>query len=816
VQFPEDGVLGGGSEAQILEKLNGSDPGNLQGYYSRETVGRLHIVSTLAPLVLAPHTRSYYTVEGTSNAGYGLDVQAYPHNAQGLVEDVTRALADRIDFRLYDNTRDGIVDGLLILHSGPVSTETSAGTLPPDVLLAHSFTLPAPEARGGSLVFPYSVAATRDGIGVWAHEVGHLFGLPDLYVTNPVCVGPGLGEWSLMATGANRGGGANPTGLDAFSLQLLGIAPRFDDGGGVTLGPGVFVRATDPGEEQGPRYYLVQSRAAGDGPAGNTPARVVYLVNEDAVDNRVCPEPDYSPLVRVASVICPGDTACAETYYTSCPACPNVGFTFSGNHVRVTSGALPPVVLSRVQLGVPQMGWGGAEEQRVYLSFHNVGMANPHTVSIDVTAVNPDSVCFTGPSSESVTVAFAATAVDSSLSLIRCTRVGSVPRGELTLAIRTTEIGTTWSHADTLVLPANRVGLGWPYFCGYRTHNPDPARVNPWRVTPPICPECPCPGSYTAYLSPLAHGELVSPWFSVPDNGRLDLTHVWNLTALSPDVALDAGQVRLRRAVGDDIVLEPPLGWGYTAERGVGNALGGQPVLSGSGFRGNVFDLSEFSGDVAQIVLVAAGDSQSGGTWRVWPIAVATPPEITFSLESDPASPGTLFAATESPSHPGVHFILYRGVPGVAPTDTAFNGPWTGEPHMTLGHFDGPKSRFELVWTDSTGGAASTARIFDLPVPAEEHFLLAPSPNPVHHGNGQAWSIRVPDSGPPGTYVLRLISLDGGVRLERSVRIDLPGTRLIPWDGRDREGRTISSGIYFLEARRPDGVRNGQRVVVLP
>src|SRR5215468_2921980 len=39
VQFPEDGVLGGGSTEQILDKLNGSDPHNLAGYYAHETAG---------------------------------------------------------------------------------------------------------------------------------------------------------------------------------------------------------------------------------------------------------------------------------------------------------------------------------------------------------------------------------------------------------------------------------------------------------------------------------------------------------------------------------------------------------------------------------------------------------------------------------------------------------------------------------------------------------------------------------------------------------------------------------------------------------
>jgi hypothetical protein len=60
------------------------------------------------------------------------------------------------------------------------------------------------------------------------------------------------------------------------------------------------------------------------------------------------------------------------------------------------------------------------------------------------------------------------------------------------------------------------------------------------------------------------------------------------------------------------------------------------------------------------------------------------------------------------------------------------------------------------------------------------------------------------------------VTLTGGLLFEQSVRIDQPGTRLIPWDGQDGEGRTITSGIYFLEARRPDGARNGQRIVVLP
>ncbi|HET9232564.1 MAG TPA: immune inhibitor A domain-containing protein, partial [Candidatus Eisenbacteria bacterium] len=699
---------------------------------------------------------------------------------------------------------------------GPESAETSAGSLDPEVLIAHSFTLPEPAARGGSQIFPYALAATRDGIGVWAHEVGHLFGLPDLYVANSLCPETGLGEWSLMATGANRSGGDSPTGLDAFSLQLLGMTPQFDDGSGVLLSQGVFLRASNPGEETGPRYYLVDYREAGDGPAGNTPARVVYLINEEAVDNRSCSNPSdtYRPLVRVAGVICPGSDICTDSFYEACELCPNVGFTFQNTLVHAQSGALPPVVLSRVKLGIPQVGSSGFEEQRVFLSFHNVDTDAEHTVSVDVNPVDFDSVC-TARTVLEVTVSPGDTAVDSSLTLVPCDGSGALPREDVLLALRVFD--NLWSRADTVVLPANQVGWDIPNFCGFASRSLDPERTSPWSASvsfPPCPPDC-CPNLMAAVLlAPLAHGELVSPWISIPPAGRLTLPHEWKLAAPSPDVALDAAQVRLRRSVGEDIALEPPLGWGYTAERGIGNALGGQSVLSGSGSRVHVFDLSAWSGEIAQVVFVVAGNAEvNPSVWKLWPLTVQSGPEITFTIMLDPSDPGTLIAETSSTPR-AIQLTLFQGWPGVAPTDTVFSGPWNGQARMVLGRFEGPESRFELVWTDSTS-AASTGAILDLPVSAQAHFLLVPSPNPLHGGDAQTWAIRVADNGPMGTYRLRLVGLNGGVILEHSVRIDVPGTRLIPWDGRDREGRTISSGMYFLEARRPDGVTNGQRVVVL-
>ncbi len=121
----------------------------------------------MAPVVTAAHSRAYYTAEGAGNTGYGIDPEAYPHNSQGLVAEVTAALADRVDFRGYDNTGDGIADGLLILHSGPAAPEIIDPQLPRTVMLAHAFTLPGSRRAGRGRCSPtrWSPPAIRSAPG---------------------------------------------------------------------------------------------------------------------------------------------------------------------------------------------------------------------------------------------------------------------------------------------------------------------------------------------------------------------------------------------------------------------------------------------------------------------------------------------------------------------------------------------------------------------------------------------------------------------------------------------------------------------------
>jgi immune inhibitor A len=161
----------------------------------------------------APQTYAYYV--GTS-AGMG----AYPQNTQKLTEDLVRLVNPFVNFADYDNDGDGFVDGLTVVHAGSGYEQSGVGIWSHKWAVRDQTTL-----FDGVRIQSYSIqpehwVAGQTPIqmtpGVYAHEWGHIFGLPDLY--------PLLGMWALMARGSWNGYfGAAPAWHDTWCRQKLGF-----------------------------------------------------------------------------------------------------------------------------------------------------------------------------------------------------------------------------------------------------------------------------------------------------------------------------------------------------------------------------------------------------------------------------------------------------------------------------------------------------------------------------------------------------------------------------------------------------------------
>ncbi len=204
-----------------------NQPGCVRHYYREVSYDALDIVTVDLPSTTgwhtAPQTYGYYV-----NGQYGFG--SYPQNAQKLVEDLVDLvdLQLEVDFSEYDNDSDGYVDALIVVHAGQGAEFTGS----PNDIWSHkwavswlwSLTLKdGVRIREYTMQPEYWLSAYDMTCGVYCHELGHIFGLPDLYDTD--YSSQGIGRWSLMALGSWNGYlGNSPAHPDAWCMQRLGYA----------------------------------------------------------------------------------------------------------------------------------------------------------------------------------------------------------------------------------------------------------------------------------------------------------------------------------------------------------------------------------------------------------------------------------------------------------------------------------------------------------------------------------------------------------------------------------------------------------------
>jgi immune inhibitor A len=237
--------------------------GSLTDYYLENSGGRLRLEGEIRGWYRMPQRYDTY-VGGQAGLGF------FPFNSQGLARDVVRAADADINYAVFDNDGpDGVadtidddrtVDLLLVVHSGA----GTVGSSTPSELRAVAWNIPEPVSVDGVRVTPFAICPHGGQLGVFAHETGHLLGLPDLYDLTGNSFG--LGTWSLMAGGWSLDGGRTPAHLDAWSKVRLGIVPVVNVTGAIedrvvdpvnTGGP-VFRLA--PGGPAAFEYFLVENR----------------------------------------------------------------------------------------------------------------------------------------------------------------------------------------------------------------------------------------------------------------------------------------------------------------------------------------------------------------------------------------------------------------------------------------------------------------------------------------------------------------------------------------------------------------------------
>ncbi len=203
---------------------------SLSDYYLEVSYNNLKLEGEVSPWIRMDKPYSHYT--GDSFGVY----RDFPNNSQGLIYDLIPRVDGDINFREYDNDGDGYVDCIFVVHAGPGAEETGNRK----DFWSHKWQL-SDNSQGcpgvyltndGVYIDAYTIQPERflDGnlitIGVFAHEYGHILGLPDLYDTD--YSSSGLGIFCLMAAGswAKRDGsslpGSSPVHPNVWCKYLLG------------------------------------------------------------------------------------------------------------------------------------------------------------------------------------------------------------------------------------------------------------------------------------------------------------------------------------------------------------------------------------------------------------------------------------------------------------------------------------------------------------------------------------------------------------------------------------------------------------------
>ena len=206
------------NQSYWAQMLNSTTSNSMRTYYREVSYGMFDVEVDVVGPFQSSHTLEWYGEDGT-----GRD------NANGPIYEMAREavqLADpTVDFSKYDGDNDGDIDALFIINAGP-GQEGGGGPYGSDAIWSHqSVIVPGEMTDEGVWAWVYTTEPDNGRVGVFAHEFGHVLGLPDLYDTDGGGSGgnsAAAGDWDIMAGGSWNGGGNTPAHFNAWSKDKLG------------------------------------------------------------------------------------------------------------------------------------------------------------------------------------------------------------------------------------------------------------------------------------------------------------------------------------------------------------------------------------------------------------------------------------------------------------------------------------------------------------------------------------------------------------------------------------------------------------------
>jgi immune inhibitor A len=177
-----------------------------------------------------------------------------------MARDAAELANAAVDFKPYDNDRDGFVDARR--HPRRRGAEVTGKA---SDIWSHKWVLAGGAFQAdGTKIYAYLTVPEDSKIGVCCHELGHLlFGFPDLYDADYSSAG--VGDWCLMAGGSWGGGGDVPCHPSAWCKAAQGWAKVVN----VTRNRSVKLEDVKTGNKiyrlwkdgsRGDEYFLVENR----------------------------------------------------------------------------------------------------------------------------------------------------------------------------------------------------------------------------------------------------------------------------------------------------------------------------------------------------------------------------------------------------------------------------------------------------------------------------------------------------------------------------------------------------------------------------